>query len=166
MTSRLRSVYGEHPLHLLGHLAFFALAGYAAVQVAGGTRAALAVALWIAGAAVLHDLVLVPLYAAADRVLRGSAPRPRRRRLINHVRFVAVVAGALAIVWFPAIFGGAEANVERITGRGPVDYLGRFGIVLAALTLLSALAYVVRRPRVEQRDDPVGPAAHEDPAGP
>lgn len=166
MIGRLRTAYGEGPLHLAGHLAFFALAAFVIVQLVDA-RSALTIALWIVGAALLHDLVLVPLYAAADRVLR-ALPRPRLP-FVNHVRFVAVVSGALLIVWFPVLFGKVDSNIESRAGQTPEDYLVRWLAITAGLAVLSALAYAGRAlharrvGRVDELDDAVGAAADEDP---
>ncbi|MGQ4362233.1 hypothetical protein [Streptomyces sp. SAS_272] len=54
---------GPFPLLLLA--CSFALAGYAGVRLLADDW--FAVALWFVGAALLHDLVLLPLYAMADR---------------------------------------------------------------------------------------------------
>lgn len=79
------------PLQILLLACSFALAGYAGVRLLAGDW--FGVALWFVGAAVLHDLVLVPLYAGADRAVTrvsarsaavsgrstsGSRPRSRR----------------------------------------------------------------------------------------
>ena len=65
------------PLQLLLLSCSFALAAYAGVRLLAGDW--LGVALWVVGAAVLHDLVLLPLYAAADRAVVRGFGRVRRR---------------------------------------------------------------------------------------
>ncbi|WP_405895532.1 hypothetical protein OG272_36775 [Streptomyces sp. NBC_00104] len=55
------------PFQLLLLACSFALAGYAGVRLLADDW--FEVALWFVGAAVVHDLVLLPLYAAADRAL-------------------------------------------------------------------------------------------------
>lgn len=67
--ARLRRWYGASPWHLLLMAGVFALAAYAGVRLLGG-GAPWGIAVWFAGAALLHDLVLVPAYSLADRVLR------------------------------------------------------------------------------------------------
>ncbi|MFB7511436.1 hypothetical protein ACFC0P_50200, partial [Streptomyces broussonetiae] len=82
------------PVQLLLLACSFTLAVYAGIRLFTGDW--FGVALWIVGAALLHDLVLVPLYGLADRLVvgrlgaagrRGPAPagrvpppRARRRR--------------------------------------------------------------------------------------
>lgn len=62
-----RTLYGESPLHLLTLLASFALCGYAAQRLLENDW--FAVAEWFVGAALVHDLLLVPLYGGADWLL-------------------------------------------------------------------------------------------------
>src|SRR5207248_4090127 len=69
---RLRSL-NAGALHLLIHAAGFAVAAYALAQIVHGGSVVNFIA-WFAGAAVLHDLVLLPLYSLLDRL-----PRIRRR---------------------------------------------------------------------------------------
>ncbi len=62
-----RSLYGESPLHLLVLLASFALCGYAAAKLLEGDWRGIVE--WFVGAALIHDLVVVPLYGGTDWVL-------------------------------------------------------------------------------------------------
>jgi len=76
----VRRWYGASPLHLLAHVAAFALAGYAvrAVIAAGQWRG---FAEWFIVAIVAHDLLLFPLYSLADLPLRRLLPRHLTRRV-------------------------------------------------------------------------------------
>lgn len=164
MIARLRGVYGEGSLHLLGHLAFFALTAYVVVQLADA-RSAFTILLWVVGAALIHDLVFLPVYAIVDRTTRRAIPR-LSVPIVNHVRFVVVVTGALFVVWFPTFLGKANDNIARNAGIEPGHYLRNWLMVTAGLAALSAIAYgvrVVRARRVEQLHDPVGLPADEDP---
>lgn len=75
-----RHRYGASPLHLLLVLASFALAVYAGIRLLAGDT--LGVIIWFVGAAMVHDLILLPLYSvtdrAAQRLFRGGrdAGRP------------------------------------------------------------------------------------------
>lgn len=62
--TRIRVKVGS-PLQLLLLACSFALAGYAGVRLPANDW--FQVALWFVGAALVHDLVLLPLYAVADR---------------------------------------------------------------------------------------------------
>ena len=81
------------PLQLLLLACSFALAAYAGVRLLAGDW--FGVALWIVGAALLHDLVLLPLYAVADRALVKAAGR--RRDLVMYVRVPAALSGLRAM---------------------------------------------------------------------
>ena len=59
MTFRAR--YGASPVHLLAHLALLPLVAWALLTVLD-FRAASNVVLWLVGAVILHDLVLLPAY--------------------------------------------------------------------------------------------------------
>lgn len=72
----VRRGYGEGPLHLVLMAASFALAAYAGVRLLAGDT--FGVIVWFVGAALVHDLVLVPVYGAADRLLCRSAARLSR----------------------------------------------------------------------------------------
>ena len=62
--TRLLRWYGSGPLHLLVLICSFALAAYALVRLF--SLRPLEVAIWFVGAAILHDLILLPLYSLAD----------------------------------------------------------------------------------------------------
>ncbi|GAA2313676.1 hypothetical protein [Streptomyces caniferus] len=139
---RLPRRYGEGPLHLLLMLASFALTGYAGVRLLAGGQWPLVLA-WFAGAALLHDLVLLPLYALADRALVRAAAATGRRARTAYVRVPAALSGLLLLVWFPLIAGsagGASAAHYEATTRLPGGvFLTRWLLVTAGLCALSAL---------------------------
>ena len=94
---------------------------------------------WFVGAAVLHDLVLFPLYSAADR---GLARLPVAVR--NHVRVPALGAGLTFLVFLPGIIRqGTESNVAA-TGLDQEPFLGRWALLTLILFAASAAVYVVR----------------------
>lgn len=148
-----RRRYGAGGRHLAGLLACFAVAGYAALRWVDEPTAVRLV-VWFVGSAVLHDAVLFPLYALADRLLRLVAPTrgPGSRRvgsrrpvpIVNHVRVPAVFAGLLLLLWFPLILSKPEPAYRSATGLDTAPYLGRWLLVTAVLFGVSALAYAVR----------------------
>lgn len=150
----LRRWYGEGPLHLVLMAASFALAGYAGVRLLEGDT--LGVIVWFVGAALVHDLVLVPLYASADLLLRGTL-RPRSVS-VNFVRVPAFISGLLLLVWFPLITRQAE-RYEPASGLSPDVFLGNWLLITAALFLVSGLWLVVRTVRLRRRETKERPAA-------
>jgi hypothetical protein len=130
-------------------LACFALAGYAASFLLGDP-ALLRVLTWFVGAAVVHDLVLFPLYALADRAL-GRLPR-LRVPLVNHVRVPLMGAGLTFLVFLPGIVRQGEATHLAATGLDQQPYLGRWLWLVAAMVALSALIYLVRLTRPSGAD--------------
>nr|WP_055487839.1 hypothetical protein [Streptomyces sp. WMMB 322] len=160
-----RARYGASPFHLLLVLSSFALAGYAGVRLLEGNT--LGVVLWFVGAAVVHDLVLVPLYSVADRALRAvtawprkargrgteaSSGQPERPEQVNYVRVPAVISLLLFLVWFPLILerGGRYASY---TALDPGVFMGRWLLVTAALFALSAVCLLARAVRGRRRAD-------------
>lgn len=133
----------------------FALAGYAAVQLLTGRT--LAVALWFVGAALLHDLLLLPVYTGADRGAQAllearTSPvvpdatrtphgngkrRPAAPSVLNYVRVPTFLSGLLLLVWFPLIL-----NLSRpypgAAGLTETPYLGRWLLITAALYAAAA----------------------------
>jgi hypothetical protein len=148
-----RRRYGASPLHLLGHLAAFAIAAYALAEVVDG-GAWVNFVVWFGGAAVLHDIVFLPLYSGLDRVALGWARRvhpasPRALRhpavpVINYVRVPALISGLLLLVYFPLIFGPAASTYLGATGHHLHGYARNWLLVSAVLFLGSAVAYAFR----------------------
>ncbi len=144
MPRRLRVALGS-PFQLLLLACSFALAAYAGIRLLAGDW--FAVALWIVGAALLHDLVLVPLYAAADRAVIHGLAAAGRRAWTPFVRVPAALSALLLLVWFPLISGMAAERYRSATGLSPDGFLARWLLISAALFGGSAalLAWRVRR---------------------
>nr|WP_237527233.1 hypothetical protein [Streptomyces sp. SID2119] len=136
----VRRWYGEGPLHLLLLAATFCLAGYAGVRLLDGDT--LGVLLWFAGSAVLHDLVLLPVYAGADRALRAALGP--RRDLVNFVRVPVFLSGLLLLIWFPLITRRTERRYVAASGTSPDLYLSHWLLITGVLFALSALWLLVR----------------------
>ncbi|MFE3519226.1 hypothetical protein [Streptomyces sp. NPDC059166] len=161
---RFTARYGASPLHLLLVLASFALTGYAGIRLLSGQEP-WKVVLWFVGAALLHDLVLLPLYSVTDRAARtlidGRRPRaasggtPRTTGpLINYVRVPVFLSGLLFLTYFPLILRQGNRFTAYTTLPDDV-FLGRWLLISAVLFALSALALVVRT----LRSRPARPAA-------
>ncbi len=143
---RVRRWYGEGPLHLVLMVSSSALAGWAGMRLLEGETFRILV--WFAGAALVHDLVLLPLYSAADRALR--MPRARRSVRLNHIRVPLLLSGLLLLLWFPLILGPAE-RYEPASGMSPDMFLGNWLLITAALFALSAFWLVLRTVREHRR---------------
>ncbi len=139
---RVRRVQGPRarigsPFQILLLACSFALAGYAGVRLLAGDW--LGVVLWFVGAALLHDLVLLPLYSAADRAVTGGLGAARHREWTSYVRFPAACSGLLLLVWFPLIGGRVDASYAGVTGLSADGFLARWLLITAGLFGGSAL---------------------------
>ena len=180
--------YGAGPLHLLALLGCFALAGYAAAELLPNN--AVGIPVWLVGAVVGHDLLLMPLYTIADRSAMAVF-RHRRTRLsavpgINYLRVPVVLSGLLLLIWFPLIFR-LPSRFPATTTLSLDPYLWHWLAVTGALFLLSATALALRLGAVRRgtrkgrtsgggvaapasdvtpgHPEPPGPARHDGPAG-
>lgn len=136
----MRRWYGSSLLHLSAVLGCLALAGAAALPLLE-SDGAVKIGLWFLGAVLVHDLVLFPLYALADRAL------PRRGR--NHVRVPALLSGLLLLLFWPVITQHSEGSYSFASGLDQDVYLGRWLAVTAVLFGLSGLLFLLRRRRPE-----------------
>lgn len=157
--NRFREHYGSSPLHLLLVLASFALTGYAGIRLLSGGEP-LMVVVWFIGAALLHDLVLLPLYTVTDRAAQTllgdrSEPathpntHPPTRGWINYLRVPVFLSGILLLTYFPLILGRVDHFTAYTTLPDDV-FLGRWLLITAALFVLSALALLFRMTRSRQ----------------
>ncbi|WP_326714413.1 hypothetical protein OG758_40445 [Streptomyces sp. NBC_01474] len=137
--NRLSRWYGESPLQLLLLAASFALAGYAGVRLLENDP--WAVAVWFVGAALVHDLLLVPVYSLAD-VAAQEALGDRSRTTMTYVRVPAFLSGLLLLVWFPLITRAREDHYALVTGHSGDAFLPRWLLLTAALFAASALWFV------------------------
>ncbi|WP_307805541.1 hypothetical protein [Streptomyces spirodelae] len=133
---RLRRLVGS-PLQIVLLLASFVLTGYAGARLLADDW--FGVAVWFVGAALLHDLVLLPLYSLADRLPRLTG------RYVNHLRIPALLSLLLLLVYLPLITGPAD-RYAKLTGRpeGNNGYALHWLWVTVALFALSGLWAVVR----------------------
>ena len=125
--------YGASPVHLLAHLAALALAAWALVQIPGlGNWQRIVV--WLVAAVVVHDLVLVPAYTVAGRLV-GRSP---------FVRIPLALSALLLLVFFPVMCGKGEGAYARVSGAEWDGYAERWLLVSALLFLGSGILYAVR----------------------
>jgi hypothetical protein len=143
--SRLLRWYGAGPLHLLTMIACLALAGYATAELLPSSY--IGIPIWLAGAVIGHDLILVPLYTLADRsvmaVLRHRRPSVPAVLWINYLRIPAVLSGMLLLIWFPLIFR-LPSRFPATTTLSLDPYLWHWLAITGALFLLSAILFALR----------------------
>lgn len=152
---RLSRWYGASAVHLVVMIATLTLAGYVLRTV--GLRALWdpdvwwqSIVVWFAGAVVVHDLVLFPAYALADRLLVRAlrAPRPGRRRgqvpLLNHVRVPLLAVALLFALFFPGILEQGASSYRNATGQTQEPFLQRWLVLSAAILATSACVYAIR----------------------
>lgn len=145
--STFRARYGASPLHLLLTLACFALALYAGIRLLKGDT--IGVAIWFVGAALVHDLLLLPAYSLTDRaaqhLFRGRTPGagPGPRPSVNYLRVPLFIAGVLFLVWWPLILrqGGHYTAYTALSADG---FLARWLLITAGLFIVSAIVLLVR----------------------
>jgi hypothetical protein len=149
MTS-FRRLYGAGPFHLIAHLGLFFVAGWSIDQILGSHKIVNWL-IWFLGAALLHDLVLLPAYSVLDRGLRRVGRRGRgpgaqapNSARINHLRIPAAVAGILLLVYFPVILGFSSDNYRADTGHALSGYTRNWLLICAGLFLASALVACAR----------------------
>ncbi|MGW3444883.1 hypothetical protein [Streptomyces sp. NPDC001076] len=141
------------PLQILLLACSFALAAYAGLRLLSGDW--LGVALWVVGAALLHDLVLLPLYALADRAVARGLGAAGRREWTMYVRIPAALSALLLLVWFPLISGMVAGHYRSATGLSTDGYLARWLLITAVLFGGSALLLARRLRRATKRRPPV-----------
>ncbi|WP_329090479.1 hypothetical protein OG979_38380 [Actinomadura citrea] len=98
---------------------------------------------WFAGAAVLHDAVLVPAVLAAG-ALTGLVPAGRRI-----VRAALVIGACVTVVAIPVVLGYGRRADEP--SRLPLPYGRNLGIVLGVIAAAAACALVVRAVTARRR---------------
>ncbi|MFG2304009.1 hypothetical protein [Actinacidiphila glaucinigra] len=150
--SRFPRWYGANPLHLLVLICSLAVTGYACVRLFA--QRPVEVAIWLVGAAVLHDLILLPLYSLADLSAR-SVLRHRARHMptpawINYLRVPSFLSGVLLLVWFPLIFR-LPGPYRGATGLTDAIYIGRWLAVTAILFGVSALLFALKLGRIHRQ---------------
>ena len=174
--ARYRDLYGSHPLHLLTMLAGFALVGYVLATFKPVTLWNphvwwQSIAVWFAAAIVLHDLVLYPVYALADRLL--AIPAHRRRAAppvpaLNYIRIPALASGLTLLVFLPGIIKQGGPTYLAATGQTQQPFLGRWLLLTAAMFGSSAALYLIRillahRRTARPRGSEQGKAGHHPP---
>lgn len=157
---RIARAYGAHPAHLLLMVACFALIGYL-VAVAGISTFWdpqvwwQSILVWFLGAVIVHDLILFPLYATADRSLvaalslghSGAATPPGGRPsvpVLNYVRIPAMATALVTVLFLPGIIEQGKNSYLHATGQTQAPFALRWLLLCVAFFLLGALAFAAR----------------------
>lgn len=151
-----RRRYGGSPLHLVGMVASLALAGFAGLTLnqALGTSKTIAVAVWLIGAAVTHDMILFPIYTLLDKAGTKLIARPLRTSAINFIRLPVLLSGLLFLVYVPLVGGFSGLTYESITGLPVSVYFGRWLLLTGAMFGVSGAVYAVKLGLSGSRGDP------------
>jgi hypothetical protein len=144
-----RRLYGSHPLHLLTLIAGFALFGYVIATIG---PASLwnpktwwqSILVWFAAAVIIHDLVLFPAYAVADRLLSSTRRVPVSLPMLNYLRVPALASVLTLIVFLPGIIEQGGPAYTAATGQTQEPFLGRWLLLTASLFAASAVIYALR----------------------
>jgi hypothetical protein len=157
-SSRWSRAYGASGWHLALMLGSLAVVAYVVATV--GLDALWdpdvwwqSIAVWFVGAVVLHDLVLFPVYALADRLLtrgRTKDPDPARVPVVNHVRVPTLVAGLTFLLFFPGILRRGGSTYANATGLDQDPFLVRWLLIVLVAYLVSAALYAVRSVRARR----------------
>jgi hypothetical protein len=141
MIKKFTAWYGAHPMQLVVLLAGLSVAGTAVLRVAGDP-AWLRVGIWFLAAVVGHDLVLFPLYAAADGLLvRALATR----RAVNYIRVPLLATGLTFLLFLPGIIEQGAVTYHGATGLTQEPFLGRWLLLVAGFFVASMLVFGIRR---------------------
>jgi len=151
LLSRYHNFYGSHPLHSLTMLAGFAFLGYVVVTVGPKTLWNpqvwwQSIAVWFAAALIAHDLVLFPVYALADRLLRIPADRQTNTsaRALNYIRLPVLGSVLALLIFLPGIIEQGAPVYGAATGQTQQPFLARWILLTAAMFGASALVYAIR----------------------
>lgn len=138
----MRARYGAGPLHLFAGLASLLISG-AAVLRWFDSPDVVRILIWFGGAAVAHDLVLLPLYSLLDR-LGGQRGHGSWRM---YVRVPALLSALLLLVFAPEILRLGDTTYRTASGGSQDVYLVRFLLSSGVLFALSGAAYALRSAR-------------------
>jgi hypothetical protein len=117
------------------------------VFTVSSSKAAAGIAIWLVAAAVMHDLLLFPLYSGLDRVARLGF----RAAAVNYVRIPAALSLLLLGVFWGTIGRKGEGAYHAVSGRSFEGYATRWLVVTAALFAASALISLARRRSAARR---------------
>ena len=106
------------------------------------------IALWMAGAIIIHDGVLSPTVVGLGWLLRRHVPdRPRR-----YLQFALIMAALVTVVALPMIFlRGSQPVVKAMLLR---NYGANLSLILGFVAVATLAVYAVRVARPTSRSNP------------
>ena len=165
-----RRHYGASPLHLVAFIASVAITGLAIKGWFDEPEVSIRyILIWFVGALIVHDMIVLPLYTAFDRLAlaighrgdgRGAesgpaegAAQPTTVRSPGwvYVRVPLILSALLLLVFGAEILREGNATFQLASGHTQDVYLSRYLIVVGGLFLLSGLAYVWSSARASSR---------------
>ena len=147
--NRFRRLYGAGPAHLVALLVSLLVSGLAVRRFFDADAAeTVKILVWFGLGIVTADLVFLPLYSVADRILsRHPADGPGAARFARarmHVRVPLILSGLLLLVFAPLILRRNPGDFGDASSLSPDPFLHRWLIAAAGLFALSAVIYGVR----------------------
>lgn len=139
-----RRLYGAGPLHLLAvafclSLGLLVIASIGLPALWNPDHRLQSIAVWFVGAALIHDLVLFPLYALVDRgLVRALGGR------VNFVRVPALGAALSLLLFFPGIIAQGSETYEAATGLTQEPFAVRWLLLVLAMFVVSGIVYLAR----------------------
>ncbi|GAA3029239.1 hypothetical protein [Actinokineospora globicatena] len=132
--------HAHGPWHAGVLLAGFAVTTYAVLHVLDDPSLP-GMLTWFLAAAVAHDLVLFPAYAAADRAITRV---DTRIPLVNHIRIPLLASGLLLLMFLPGILRRGADTFHTATGLTQDAFLHRWLLLTALFLTTSAALYAAR----------------------
>jgi len=171
-----RRHYGASPLHLVAFIVSIAVTGIAVKGWLDEPAISIRyILIWFVGAIIAHDMVVLPLYTAFDRLALAISRRGHGRHAEHgppehdppehgaaepasarssgwvYVRVPLILSVMLLLVFGAEILREGNATFRVASGHTQDVYLSRYLIVVGALFLLSGLAYVRSSARASSR---------------
>jgi len=160
LRARFRRHYGAGPLHLIAFIASIAITGAAVFGWFAEPEISIRYILyWFLGAVIAHDLIVLPLYSAIDRLalrLLGGGRRAGGERAARSpgwvfVRVPLALSALIGVVFGAEILREGNETFHTASGHTQNVYLTRYLITVAVLFGLSGLAYVRSSARASSR---------------
>jgi hypothetical protein len=147
--------FGIRPIRVVIGAAGVLLAAFGAFRLQTEIPAGdlLWLAVWLAGALVLHDAVLSPGIVGVGILLRRVPARPR-----TYVQGALIAGGIVTVVAIPLIHrAGTQPAAEVLLEQ---DFRANLTVLLAVISLVAVLAYLYRVTSERSSAGPAGTRSH------